>query len=96
MRTYLSIAVGAAFLLALAPVQAGHCTTWSTSETDADMLVVYNPAAGLYHVWDNCQPDCLFSYWAYYESNGIDGLQRADLVVDDTCHRMIEPDQSFY
>lgn len=35
---------------------------------------------------------CLFSIWIYYESNGIDGLQRGDSVVDDTCHGMIEAD----
>lgn len=35
---------------------------------------------------------CLFSIWIYYESNGIDGLQRHDAQVDDTCHGMIQGD----
>ena len=85
-----------ALTLALMPVEASHCTTWSTSENDADTLIVYNPALNLYHVWDHCQPDCLFSYWAYYEDNGIPGLQRSDEVVDDTCHGQFEGDTWFY
>jgi hypothetical protein len=28
---------------------------------------------------------CFFSIWVYQESNGIDGLQRGDEVVDNTC-----------
>lgn len=27
----------------------------------------------------------IISYWVYEESNGIDGLQRADEVIDNTC-----------
>lgn len=42
-------------------------------------------AGGLYVDNDLCQPDCLFSAWVYQESNEIDGLQRGDEVVDDTC-----------
>ncbi len=81
-----------ALILALAPAQAGHCSTWSTSEDGEDMLIVINPVLGWYHVWDHCQPDCIYSYWAYEETNGIPGLQRGDEVVDDTCHGMIAAD----
>jgi hypothetical protein len=42
-------------------------------------------AGGFYVDNDLCQPVCLFSIWIYQESNGIEGLQRGDEVVDDTC-----------
>lgn len=32
-----------------------------------------------------CQPDCLVSLVVYEESNGVEGLQRQDRAVDDTC-----------
>lgn len=28
---------------------------------------------------------CVISIWVYEESNGVDGLQRGDEIVDDTC-----------
>lgn len=96
IRTFSVLAVAGAMLLVFAPVSASHCTTYSTSENDADTVVVYNPALNWYHIWDNCQPECLFSYWLYEESNGIPGLQRGDYVVDDTCHWMIESDTMIY
>jgi hypothetical protein len=34
----------------------------------------------------------MWSTWVYEESNGIDGLQRGDEIVDDTCHGMIASD----
>lgn len=39
----------------------------------------------LYAVSDLCQPQCIASAWIYQEMNGFDGLQRHDVVRDDTC-----------
>lgn len=41
-----------------------------------------------------CQPDCAVAIVVYQESNGIDGLQRRDSIVDDTfeCEPSCEPD----
>lgn len=35
---------------------------------------------------------CFLSIWIYEESNGIEGLQRGDVMVDNTCGGMIEAD----
>lgn len=96
MRTFLAATLAAVMVLLSIPANAGHCTTYSTSVNDEDTLIIQNPAAPIYHVWDHCQPECLFSYWAYEETNGIPGLQRGDMVVDDTCHWMIEADTWIY
>lgn len=37
-------------------------------------------------------PDCDLSVWTYYETNGIDGLQRGDVIRDDTCRGAIQSD----
>lgn len=75
---------------------ASHCTTWTTSTTDEDTIVVdLGPAAVdfRYLVADVCPIDdpCPTLY-PYYEGNEIPGLQRGDHTVDDTCHGMIRPD----
>ena len=75
----------AALVLAAAPAVGGHCETWSTSEPEVDV-------AGAYYVDVDNDPDFFLFAWFYCESNGIDGLQRGDSTVDDTCHWMIEPD----
>ena len=36
--------------------------------------------------------ECVFSIWTYYETNGIEGLQRGDEMHDDTCGGLIESD----
>lgn len=51
--------------------------------------------AGQYVDNDFCQFEddpCLFSIWHYQESNDIDGLQRGDEVVDNTCGGLIDAD----
>lgn len=54
-------------------------------------------SSGIYYfVNDACQPDCVFSDWLYQETNGIDGLQRGDEVVDDTCGGLISPDTDIF
>jgi hypothetical protein len=60
------------------PASAGACTMTTSSPE----LVL---PGGIYVDNDACQPECLFSAWIYQESNGIDGLQRGDEDVDDTC-----------
>lgn len=81
MRLVLPLAI----LLALSlPAQAAHCETWSTTPAEID-------AGGYYVELDTC-PMCIFSVWIYEESNGIEGLQRGDEIVDDTCHGMIRAD----
>lgn len=48
-------------------------------------------AAGYYVENDFCQMDpCTF--WIYEETNGVEGLQRDDDVVDDTCHGAVPGD----
>lgn len=87
--------------LVLAGAQAHHtCATWTTSEPQIDTGAA-SPATGSRHyVAEDCIgrpcPSHLFSFWVYEESNGIDGLQRGDPVVDDTCHGMISPDLLIY
>lgn len=71
--------------LALAvPVSAEECIP-TTSNPEVDI-------GGQYVDNDLCQPECLFSIWFYSEANGIEGLQRGDEVVDDTCGGMIDSD----
>lgn len=94
-----AILLPTAFALALVATSANadHCSTWST---DDDVEYDTNPGGALpiarYYVDnDPCQPStgCAFgSWWIYEESNGIDGLQRDDEVVDDTCHGLIDGD----
>ena len=94
MRTILTLAA----CLALAiPAGADHCTTYSTASPE----ITLDPAPGVAsrYYWDNdwCQPGCsIFSFWIYEESNGIDGLQRGDEWVDDTCHGMIAADRLIF
>lgn len=87
-----------AILLVLAlcvPASADHCTTWSS---DDDVELDTNPFGlpGPRYYYDNDPanlPCCVLGVWfVYEESNGIDGLQRGDEAVDNTCHGMIAPD----
>ena len=81
-------------LLVIQPVDAAHCTTYSTSTTDLDHTVIIVDVVGFVYYPIICRDIC--EYWAigpmYFETNGIPGLQRADRIKDDTCHGMIEPD----
>ena len=93
MRAFVALVVLLAFAL---PVEADHCAAWSTSVADADTGLA--PGAPRFYVVDLvCSimycPGTTFSIWVYEESNGIDGLQRADEVHDDTCHGSIAGDK---
>lgn len=95
MRTILLILA----LVAIAiPVNADHCATYSTYGAQYDTKIV-SQALGTdrYYGADDCFPlvYCqlvLMSFWVYQESNGIDGLQRGDEVVDNTCHGLLPAD----
>ena len=94
MRTILILA---AVLAIAVPVEADHCTTFSTSAPDHDTTVDADGVPRYYVDIDYCHVsqnnnECLFSIWLYEETNGIDGLQRGDEVVDDTCGGLIEAD----
>lgn len=83
-RTVALRALCLSLLTAPLPAVAAHCTTWETASPEID--------ATLYYVdIDYCNP-CMETFWVYEESNGIDGLQRSDEIVDTTCHGMIAPD----
>lgn len=87
MRTILILLAALAFAL---PVDASHCTTYTTSMAELDTGLAGGSTR--YYVDNDWCPQCHLSLWIYQESNGIDGLQRADEVVDDTCHDMIRGD----
>lgn len=74
----------AAIAIAVPASLAAGCDP-STSEAEVAQ-------GGFYVDNDACQPECIYSIWIYQESNGIDGLQRGDEVVDDTCDGAIESD----
>jgi hypothetical protein len=58
--------------------------TTSQPEVDTGTAV---PGAPRYYVDNDVIQTAgpLFSIWVYQESNGLDGLQRGDEVVDNTC-----------
>ena len=87
MRTILILLATVALAL---PVGAEHCTTYTTSDTEVDTGV----AEGVPRYYVNNGPChmCIFSIWVYEESNAINGLQRGDEIIDDTCHGMIRSD----
>lgn len=83
-----------AFLALMNSAQGDACAL-TTSQTDADTGPVTGPAGVRYYLVDDCFiSSCSppFSnvhvdgtFYIYEESNGVDGLQRADEVADDTC-----------
>lgn len=86
----------AALCLALAvavPGLAEHCTGPSAAPTTLDTDPLGAHAVPRYYVVNEvCQPECLFSIWAFEESNGFDGLQYSSESEDYTCHGMIDSD----
>jgi len=76
----------AALAVALPAGLADHCSSYNTSTAEFDAIPPY------YVDNDLCQPGCIYSIWVYEETNGIEGLQRGDEFVDDTCHGLIEAD----
>lgn len=100
MRFATSTACMSILLLLLAPAEATHCATYSTSTTDlsARKVVIEIDRDDLFlddlhsFYYDVCHPECVFSFGTYQESNGIPGLQRGDAFVDETCHGLIASD----
>lgn len=89
----LRIVLPCAFVLAIiSSASADHCSTWSTwthGVVEADTPV------GTYYVFGDgldCEAGCFWTPWIYQESNDLQGLQRLDPLVDDTCHGMVAPD----
>lgn len=80
--------LGAALLLAVMGASADHCAAYVGNPE----FVVPTPLGLFYADNDLCQLECMFSLWVYQETNGFDGLQRGDPVVDDTCHGTIRAD----
>jgi hypothetical protein len=76
------------------PAHAHPCVTWSTSESITGGVVLsVGSAYVLVGREGPCDPECMHTFWIYEEANGIEGLQRGDEIVDDTCHGMIAPDR---
>lgn len=85
MNKHLTTILTVAALAALLPASLAAKCQPTTSET---ALTV-----GDYYVAElQCEDGCLLSLYVYEESNGIDGLQRGDDQVDDTCGGQIEAD----
>lgn len=90
-----------AFTAAAAPSLAAACepTTSSPHFCTSSIAVPCLPGdvAGAYYLISDCPfvgpGSCMWSIWVYEETNGIEGLQRADEVVDDTCSGAIPGDR---
>lgn len=96
MNKFFAALVALIFVSMAAQAVTPDCD-WTTSDPDFDSSRdLGTGATGLRYYMDNdtCQTDgtCLFSTWIYEEGNGIDGLQRGDEVIDDTCDGLIESD----
>jgi hypothetical protein len=77
MNKFLTILLTVAALSIAIPAVAKPCVLSTSNATPLP--------GGLYIVNDLCQPGCITSIFVYEESNGVGGLQRGDLRVDDTC-----------
>lgn len=78
----------AALALALAAPAFASACVMTTTEADFDSDPLGLGLTIRYYVDnDDCNATglCVFSIWIYKEANGVDGLQRQDEVVDDTC-----------
>jgi hypothetical protein len=92
MRTILILGT----ILALAiPVGADHCATYTTSAPEVDTGTLGDDARYYVDTEFPC-PQCHVTLWIYQEANGLDGMQRGDEVVDDTCHSMILADEIIF
>lgn len=76
----------AALALVASSAAADHCEGYSTSPAEVDGF-------GFYVAIDICQICDWTTVWVYQESNLLDGLQRGDEIVDDTCHGVIPSDR---
>lgn len=84
-RSLTFLLTAAALAVAIPAGLAAACTP-----TTSDPL--FETDDGHYIVHDLCTTGCLFAVRLYEESNGLGGLQRRDMRVDDTCFGMIQPD----
>jgi hypothetical protein len=80
----MKLALSIAFALAFTSTSFGSGCEMTTSYPEVDTGIGIAGAPRYYVDYDQCQP-CMWSLYVYEESNGIDGLQRGDEVVDDTC-----------
>lgn len=83
-----------ALALALAAPAFARPCVMTTTEPDFDSDPMGLGVGPRFYVDnDNCSFTglCLFSLWIYQETNGVDGLQRQDEVVDDTCNGAAGP-----
>lgn len=108
MRTILLLFALLALAVPVRAHDCAGWTTSTTNDEMIVLEVPDHVLGVRYVVSDLCQDDerdagdpndpyddrgpCLFAIWLYYETNGIDGLQRGDELRDDTCHWMIESD----
>lgn len=77
-------------LLLAIPASAYEGCEPTTSEADIGLST---RVAGEWYVENSpCQPDCASYLRLYEETNGIEGLQRSDETVDDTCGGAIPAD----
>lgn len=95
MLLFRVLLLGLASLLALPAGLGDHCTEPTRSPTVVDTATWLPPKefSRFYVFSDNCDPDCAsLSLYFMEESNGWDGLQRADDRRDDTCDGQFLPD----
>lgn len=85
-----AIVLACVLSLATMSASADHCVVWAGPHPE--IVTGETPLGSFYADNDLCQPECMFSLWVYQETNGIDGLQRGDSVVNDTCHGTIPAD----
>lgn len=99
MRAVVFVAVAA--LMFQIPAAAYPCeptTTEPLLTTTATGQSLSGDGDGVYYLdHEGCilpwgPGSCHGYYWLYEESNGIDGLQRQDYIVDDTCDGRIAGD----
>jgi hypothetical protein len=90
-----------ALALSIPSVSLAEGCTPSSSYPELDTGDPLHSGAGtgraaprLYGDADLCTPyyTCADTFWVYLESNGMDGLQRDDELIDDTCDGQIDGD----
>lgn len=90
-RSWTRVFAAIACTVAIIPASAEDCEPSSAfPEVDAGV-----PGVARYYVDMDCwQPSCqdFITIWVYEETNGIEGLQRNDEVVDNTCNGRIPAD----
>lgn len=102
MKPSLSILTGLlAALTLIVPAGADDCVpstfdpTFDTADVAGTGVGAPADVAGRYYVDAFvCPPTakCMNVIWVYQEANGIDGLQRQDEIVDNTCNGQIPGD----